>query len=83
MVLEGRGGGSDLQTPCEGDDWSGGEAYAETLASESEAPTRHYYVNHGGFTPCQFEDYVWTKFTTPILHPIDNFKNCDIFSTYI
>ena len=32
-----------------------------------------------GFTPCQVEHHVWTKFTTPILHAIDNFKNYDVF----
>ena len=26
--------------------------------------------------------YVRTKFATPIVHTIDNFKNYDIFSTY-
>ena len=28
---------------------------------------------HGGFTPCQIEHHVWTKFATPILHAI--FRN--------
>ena len=32
---------------------------------------------------CQVEHHVRTKFATPILHAIDNFKISDIFSTYI
>ena len=36
----------------------------------------------GGFTPCQVEHHVQTKFATPILHAIDSFKDYDIFSTY-
>ena len=30
---------------------------------------------HGEFTPFQVEHHVWTKFATPRLHAIDNFKN--------
>ena len=32
-------------------------------------------ANHQGFTPCQVEHHVWTKFVTSILHVIDDFKN--------
>ena len=39
-------------------------------------------ANHGGFTPCQVEHHVHTKFATPILHDIGNFKNRDIISTH-
>ena len=31
---------------------------------------------------CQVEHHVRTKFATPILYAIDNFKNYEIFSTY-
>ena len=31
---------------------------------------------------CQVEHHVQTKFATPILHGIDNFRNYGIFSTY-
>ena len=31
---------------------------------------------------CQVENHMRTKFATPILYAIDNFKNYDIFSTY-
>ena len=37
---------------------------------------------HGEITPCQVEHHVRTKFATPILYAIDNFKNYDFFSTY-
>jgi hypothetical protein len=37
----------------------------------------------GGFTLCQVEHHVQTKFARyPILHAIDIFKNYDIFPTY-
>jgi hypothetical protein len=32
-------------------------------------------MEHGGFTACQVEHHVRTKFATPILHAIDNFEN--------
>ena len=32
---------------------------------------------------CQVENHVRTKFATPILYAIDNFKNYDIFYIYI
>ena len=38
--------------------------------------------HHGEITPCQVEHHVRTKFATPILYAIDNFKNYDFFSTY-
>ena len=31
---------------------------------------------------CQVENHVRTKFATPILYAMDNFRNYDIFSTY-
>ena len=31
---------------------------------------------------CQVENHVQTKFATPILYAIDNFKNYDFFSIY-
>ena len=31
---------------------------------------------------CQVENHMRTKFATPILYAIDNFKNYDIFPTY-
>jgi hypothetical protein len=33
----------------------------------------------GEFTPCQVEHHVRTKFATPILHAIDNFKHYNFF----
>ena len=34
---------------------------------------------HGEITPCQVEHHVWTKFATPILYAIDNFKKYDFW----
>ena len=39
-------------------------------------------VGTGRSLHCQVENHVRTKFATPILYAIDNFKIYDIFSTY-
>ena len=39
-------------------------------------------MTNGKVTPLSVEHHVRTKFATPILHAIDNFKIYDIFSTY-
>ena len=45
----------------------------DKVVSEGHFAILGYTAETWGFTPCQFEHYVRTKFATPILHAIDNF----------
>jgi hypothetical protein len=50
----------------------------DSTCSLDQYPLKPSYT-HTGFTLCQVEHHLRTKFATPILHAIDNRKNYDIF----
>ena len=60
----------------------GGGVFIGNLNDVFESLWNQTSYIQGQFTPCQVEHHVRTKFATPMLHVIYNFKNYDIFSTY-